>query len=143
VIAPKMRRVLRRPRLHARPFRRPAQPLNISRPGSDLPGRRLKLRVSYTRSTWGLAKRCAALMRLLGSARLPCSPVRTVSPLLCESPFTHGPGSLLIVSQHPAAAKRGRKENRDTMHFALLALSIVLSAVAVLFAVFFLVRRWL
>jgi hypothetical protein len=99
--------------------------------------------VSYTRSTWGLAKRCAALMRLLGSAHLACSPVRTGSPLLCESPFTHGPGSLLIVSQHPAAAKRCRKESRDTMNFALLALLVVLAAVAVLLAIFFLVRRWL
>ena len=102
---------------------------------------RLKLRVSYTRSTWGLAKRCAALMRLLGSAHLTCSPVRTGSPLLCESPFIHGPGSLLIVSQHPAAAKRCRKESRDTMNFALLALLVVLAAVTVLLATYFLVRR--
>jgi hypothetical protein len=102
---------------------------------------RLKLRVSYTRSTWGLAKRCADVGQLLGSAHLACSPVRTGSPLLCESPFTLGPGSLLIVSQHPAAAKRCRKESRDTMNFALLALLVVLAAVTVLLAIYFLVRR--
>jgi hypothetical protein len=43
---------------------------------------RLKLRVSLTRLTSGQRRWCAAPRRLLGSAHLTCSPVRTESPLL-------------------------------------------------------------
>jgi hypothetical protein len=44
--------------------------------------RRLKLRVSYTRLTWGQSRWCAEMKQLLGSAHSVSSPVRTEFPLL-------------------------------------------------------------
>ena len=56
----------------------------------------------------------------------------------------HGPGPWSIVSQAtvPCLAGTGRREP-DTMPFALLAILLALAVVAVLVAIFFLVRRWL
>jgi hypothetical protein len=59
----------------------PRSPSTCGCLASNYSGRRLKLRVSYTRLTWGLAKRCAEIQQLLGSAHIASSPVRTESPL--------------------------------------------------------------
>jgi len=103
---------------------------------------RLKLRLSYTRLTWGLAKRCAAPRRLLGSAHLRVSPVRTESPLLCRVFGYSRTGLSFIVSQAIALRQAGT-ERRLPVPFFLLAVLLVIVIVVLLLAVYFVVRHWL
>ena len=77
-------------------------------------GRRLKLRVSYTRLTWGLANRCAEILQLLGSAHIALARSGPNLPTK-DSTATHGPGSHLIVS-HLTDLRRGAKIVAPRMH---------------------------
>jgi hypothetical protein len=65
------------------------------------------------------------------------------SPLLRES--TGIPDRVLGPSSHKqrSPARRGGGTEPDTVTFALLTFLLVLAVVAVLFAIFYLVRRWL
>ena len=78
------------------------------------------------------------------SAHHRLRPVRTESPLLSELRFSSV--RVLRQSSHrqPSLARRDTGRGGVTIvPFALLAFLLVLVVVAVLFAVFFVVRRWL
>jgi hypothetical protein len=66
--------------------------------------RRLKLRVSYTRSTWGASRWCTGPEGRVGSGTYAIARSGPNLPSE-ESPATHGPGSLLIVSHHTGARR--------------------------------------
>jgi hypothetical protein len=89
-------------------------------------GRRLKLRVSYTRLTWGLAKRCAEIQQLLGSAHIASSPVRTESPLQGISGYSRtGLSSYrLTASRRRQPRQRGEPRHHAVFGFTSESLDV-------------------
>jgi hypothetical protein len=84
-----------------------------------------------------MVRRAAALARV-GPHR--CSPVRTESPLRENLRLISDRALLASLHRRRLCARKGEQ---TTVPFALLAILLVLVIVALLLAVYFVVRRWL